>query len=41
VELVTLPGTGQFEIVDPQTPEWIVVQRAMLQMVGIASMGVA
>lgn len=29
VELVTLPGAGHFEIVDPRTPEWQTVVRAI------------
>jgi acetyl esterase/lipase len=35
VELVTLPGAGHFEIVDPQTPEWAVVQQAVLRLLGM------
>ena len=35
-ELLTLPGAGHFEIVDPQAPEWVVVQRATLHMLGLA-----
>lgn len=29
VELVTLPGVGHFEIVDPRAPEWQTVVRAI------------
>jgi acetyl esterase/lipase len=31
-ELVTLPGTGHFELIDPQAAEWPVVTRALEQL---------
>jgi pimeloyl-ACP methyl ester carboxylesterase len=34
-ELVPLPGAGHFEIVDPHTPEWAIVQNATLRLLDL------
>jgi hypothetical protein len=29
-KLIPLPGAGHFELIDPRTPEWSIVQKTIL-----------